>query len=60
MSKRVTIKSIAAALGISHMTVSRALSNHQRRPIRPLAEPRDGEARTFPPFPAHLVRRALV
>lgn len=26
--KRVTIKSIAADLGISHMTVSRALSNH--------------------------------
>ncbi|PYG27213.1 LacI family DNA-binding transcriptional regulator [Pelagimonas varians] len=28
MSERVTIKSIAKDLGISHMTVSRALSNH--------------------------------
>ena len=28
MSGRVTIKSIAEDLGISHMTVSRALSNH--------------------------------
>lgn len=30
MAGRVTIKSIAADLGISHMTVSRALSNHPR------------------------------
>ena len=28
VSRRVTIKSIAKDLGISHMTVSRALSNH--------------------------------
>ena len=28
MAGRVTIKSIARDLGISHMTVSRALSNH--------------------------------
>lgn len=30
MSDRVTIKSIAQELGISHMTVSRALSNHPK------------------------------
>ncbi len=33
MSNRVTIKSIARDLGISHMTVSRALSDHPN--VRP-------------------------